>query len=338
MASDSDFCSDVRIEIQTGDKVPLDDVYNFILNNNILFSGNCVYLSEANLKNLSQLDCIFSLGYRGDYLVATMISYVHTTTKGISCYTSYLCIVKEYRKKGLARKLIDTSVNYFIETRQISPLMYYMAPEPHSLSSTKIYGWYRPINLTMAKIHNFVPPDMVNKDMRYLKMIYGIRPDSSYKCFKIRHNEDLEKTWQLLKNWNQEGEAISYDPSLEEWQKNCQHFDTFVITKGTQNIAIFILFINLMRTPAGAHIKVAHLSYLIHSKNLSRLDIKNVAHTIASVANKNKAVILHGYFFGQETEEFVFDFHGIKTAKERYLELHKSESRLKPSTFYPIVF
>jgi len=215
------------------------ELIQFIRNHNQMYTGIYELIDEKLLKSLFRLNIyVFILRYqKTNKIMGCMMTVIFDTTtdfkkddfKSPFALTSYLCIHKQLRSKGVCmliiRKALQTA---YIENIYCS---YYLEEKAFSTSGLLVKRWMRPINVQSAisKGFKFELPSEREKTKRRLAYRIPILGDNFESITIDEKNKDniIEKSFDFLRSSDRETrDKWIWKPTFEEW-KGWVTSDTF---------------------------------------------------------------------------------------------------------------
>ena len=307
------------------------DIINFIGTNDCMDSGNITEISIETFNRFLLIPSFIGILYDRNKIIGTMFtiiirSHVRKINEDImTSYTTFLCIDKNYRNRGLAMILIKSIMKEGYDRYKINH-GYYMTTEKHHNINNKLESWYRPINIEKAKSAGFTL-ESFRKEKDSVKSI-KLRQRLGYNIAKPKKiprkvvMEDYNKILPIL----QKGE-IYMNPSIEEFGFMCKFFDMYIVED--DECSIFGLFpMTSVISSTGKRIYNANLAFMMG-------DIISGA---LWIAKENGYDILYGWCWGDITHTKVQKVRGLITIEEVYMEFYNSKNRILNNDFMLPIF
>ena len=308
-------------------------IMEFIKLHDCTDSGNITELAPESLERFLSVPCYVGILRQKEKIIGTMFTVLlrvgfrqetnsgelqHESVKEIeilTSYTTFLCIDKSFRDKGLAMALIR-SIMKAGETQYGSRSGYYMTYETHHTINNKIESWYRPLNVKRAVDCGFVLESFARKGDRVAairqKMAYHI-PKPSIIPRKVNVN-DYRKVLPILKRGR-----LYLNPTLKEFGFLCKCFDIYIVErslKAANNIGsdgLFMLFpMTSVISSTKKRVYNAQLAYMIGDLLPSAL----------WVANNEEYDLMYGWCGGDITVDRVRSVRGLITTAASYVEFY----------------
>ncbi len=201
------------VDTIVNDKISKEELYFFLQNSQNL-SGNSHILNPKMGENNIVIKVVDS--DNKEKILGFVLSIPHQTVL-ISddktelpqildfCATSNLCVSIDFRKKNLAALLISGVINKGFEEGMY--VGYHFIKEPKSLSSVRIFNYYRPLDIQEALDSGFEIPSFRNSSFKLKKNFEVDRQE-----YKASHVLDMEHEYYIRKN----KDYIVYDSILED--------------------------------------------------------------------------------------------------------------------------
>lgn len=306
-------------------------IMEFIRVNDCTDSGNVTELSRESLDRLfltpSVMAVLFSslesecgtssTSRKDDKIIGTMISPIFRAQYGdfslLTSYTTFLCVAKDYREKGLAMILIRAVMKEGY-TRYGINHGYYMTFTPHHSISNEIKSWYRPINIKKAGEAGFTLQTFSAKGDRgnsstHQRLAYHIPKPSVLPIKATPESYDL--VMKILRQGCSSGK-LCLTPTKQEFDWLCNCFDIYIV--GTASL--FMLFpMSSIISSTGKRVRNAQVALMIG-------DV--LSHALW-IANENKYDLLYGWCGGDITREKVVAIKGLITVARSFVELYNSK-------------
>lgn len=316
-------------------------IMDFIRVNDCTDSGNITELSRESLNRLFSTPSLMavlltsseresgtsSASHEDAKIIGTMISPIFRSQYEdftfLTSYTTFLCVAKEYREKGLAMILIRAVMKEGY-TRYGINHGYYMTFTSHHSISNEIKSWYRPINIKKADESGFTLQTFSTKGDRGKSSNNKIRQRLAYyipnpSILPIKATpESYDLVMKIFKQRRNSGQLYLIPTKIEfNWLCNC--FDIYTV--GTDSL--FMLFpMNSIISSTGKSVRNAQVALMIG-------DV--LSHALW-IANENKYDLLYGWCGGDITKEKVVAIKGLITVARSFIELYNSKFNIPNSS------
>ncbi len=221
------------------------ELTQFIRNHNQMYTGIYELIDEKLLKSLFQLNIyVFILRYpKTSKIMGCMMTLIFESTaelkdKPLFALTSYLCVHKQIRNKGICMLLIRKALQTaYIENIYCS---YYLEEKPFSTSGILVKRWMRPINVQSAldKGFKFELPSEREKTKR--RLAYRIpKLDTNFTSIVIDEKNNLiQQSFDFLKSCYVDSNKWSWKPNIKEWKEwvTSKTFETIALISKQQEI------------------------------------------------------------------------------------------------------
>lgn len=294
-------------------------IMDFIRVNDCTDSGNVTELSRESLDRLFSTPSVMAvlLNSLEDKIIGTMISPIFRAQYGdfsfLTSYTTFLCVDKNYREKGLAMILIRAVMKEGY-TRYGINHGYYMTFTPHHSISNEIKSWYRPINIKKASEAGFTlqtfsaKGDRGNSSTRQ-RLAYYVPKPSTIPVKATSHSYEL--VMKIFRQGRNSGQ-LYLTPTKQEFDWLCNCFDIYTV--GTDSL--FMLFpMTSIISSTGKRVRNAQVALMIG----------NVLPHALWIASENKYDLLYGWCGGDITKEKVVAVKGLITVAKSFVELYNSK-------------
>jgi len=304
------------------------DIINFIGVNDCMDSGNITEISIDTFNRFLSMPCFIGILYNGEKIIGTMFTiiiraHIRKINEDImTSYTTFLCIDKNYRNKGLAMILIKSIMKEGYERYKINH-GYYMTTERHHNINNKLESWYRPINIEKAKSAGFTLESFSKENDRGKSI--KLRQKLGYNIAKpkIIPRKVVEDDYDEIIPILQKGE-IYMNPSMEEFGYICKFFDIYIVGD-----SIFGLFpMTSIISTTGKRIHNANLAFMIG----------DVISEALWIAKEKGYDILYGWCGGDINIKKVRKAKGLITIEETYLELYNNKDKIENDNFMLPIF
>jgi len=290
-------------------------IMKFIRENDCTESGNITELSSESLERLFSTPSVMAVLSENDKIIGTMISPIFRANyKGsfefLTSYTTFLCVAKEFRDKGLAMALIRAVMIEGYNRYDINH-GYYMTFNPHHNIHNEIKSWYRPINIKKAAEAGFTLQSFTRKGDRE-----STRQRLAYRIVKpsilpIKISiESYELALKVLKKGD-----LYLTPTKQEFEWLCKCFDIYIV--GTDSLFMLFPMVSLISS-TGKRVRNAQLALMIG-------DILSQALWAASESGYD---LLYGWCGGDITPDSITNIKGLITVAKSYLELYNTRSNI----------
>jgi ribosomal protein S18 acetylase RimI-like enzyme len=301
----------------TPDKEIKQQIMNFIRENDCTESGNITELSLESLERLLSTPSVMALlinNNNNNKIIGTMISPIFRANyrgsfEFLTSYTTFLCVDKEFRDKGLAMALIRAVMIEGYNRYGINH-GYYMTFTSHHNINNEIKSWYRPINVKRAGEAGFTLQNFVKKGDRGSA---ATRQRLAYHVGKpkILPTKVSSESYDIILNILKTGD-LYLTPTRQEFEWLCKCFDIYMV--GTDSL--FMLFpMTSLISSTGKRVRNAQLALMIG----------DVLSQALWIANENGYDLLYGWCGGDITSERVSNIRGLITVAKSYLELYNTQ-------------
>lgn len=221
-------------------------VVDFINKNNQMYTGIYELVTPTLFETFTNIPTYLGIvkyiktgKIMGVMFAVALNTTVISTTK--FALTSYLCVHKKLRGKGICMMLIRKLLKQAHSNRMLCS--YYLQEKPFSGCALKVSRWMRPINPSSAikKGFEFVMPP--KKDTIKYKHAYRIPNNlSNGLVFTIvSTNKQLKKSLEFIAQFNNTSKnknIFSWKPTKREWKSWCKSetFDTLMIHNDNEQI------------------------------------------------------------------------------------------------------
>lgn len=211
----------------------------FINKNNQMYTGIYELVNEELFRTFTEIETYLGIiRYRKNgTILGVMLSVILDTTALTTtkfALTSYLCVHKSLRGKGLCMMLIR---NMLKEAHKNGMLCsYYLQEKPFSDSALKVERWMRPINVQRSLEKGFTFEMPSQKDKFKYKHAYFINNElqSGYLYKIAQTKKDINESFKFLIEMNDttRDKAIGWIPTKKEWKQwvKSDVFDTILVT------------------------------------------------------------------------------------------------------------
>lgn len=283
-------------------------------------SGNVTELTPESLERFLSIPGYIGILHQKEKLIGTMFTILlraeykspelqrHENIQLITSYTTFLCIDKNFRNKGLAMILIRAIMKAGDDRYNIQH-GYYMTFDKHHDINNKIESWYRPLNIKNATNAGFVLENVSRSTDRdpsiRQKLYYRVnKPSIIPRKVSI---DDYEKIAPILKNG-----SLYLIPTKKEFGYLCKCFDIYVV----ENDKLFMLFpMTSLISSTNKRVRNAQLACMIG-------DVLSAA---IWIANEEKYDLIYGWCASDTTIDNVKNNHGLITTAVSYLEFYNTK-------------
>lgn len=297
----------------------------FIQEHNRTSTGNTTELPVESLERLFLTPCIIVILFKEEKIIGTIISLYFRAKyykKEINTsYTTFLCVHKDYRKRGLALLLIEAVLKegYY---RYHTFHGCYLTSTPHCKNYNKVKSWYRPINIKRCLECGFILKDFSTNDHNTLirkRVWYHISKPKSLP--KRVTEEDYDLVIDILEKRTLDDFYLI--PTKQELDWLCKCFDIYTVGKE----GLFFLFpLQSKIESTGRRINHVQLALMIG-------DLLN--HVLWVCKDTD---LLYGWYNGDITVERVEKVKGITTISECYLELYNTKNPIEGRNIFIPIF
>ena len=296
-------------------------IREFIRKNDCIDNQNTTEFSIDSFNRFISMPCFVGILFNSDRSILgtifTMILRAYHPKQGefLTSYTTFLCVERTHREKGLAMILIRAIMKEG-ERRYNMCHGYYMTPNVHHSINSPLQPWYRPLNVKRALDSGFTLEAFEKKGDRSTarqKLAYHVRKPNILPR-KVKP-QDYERVLSIL----QKGK-IYLKPSAEEFPRLMICFDIYIVG----NDSLFMLFpMSSIISSTGKQINNAQLALMIG----------DVFHQALWVANAEKYDLLYGWCAGDITSEIVKRERGLITQQKTYLEFYNTAEIIPNESF-----
>lgn len=258
--------------------------------------GNTTLITIKNYNIFTKLGTICSYLTKGNVMIGVLFSVIVTLNVGRSTYTTYLCIRPDFRKIGLARPLIGSTINFGVHHLGVKH-GYYLVNKIRR-KGCRIHSYYRILDRESMMESGFTMLE---------KCKYSTELPSNIKVRKGLHSEDyIDKLAQ-----------VHWSPDEEELKRYKETLDFYTIYQNDVASAVFILTpLQCIIHNTGKRVNIAMLTYY-HS--ISGDEDRNMKGVIYQ-ARKGEYECLYGYILGDITREIIIKNEGHITDAILYLD------------------
>lgn len=259
--------------------------------------GNMTLITVRNYNIFTRLGTICTYLTYGNIMIGVVFSVIVSLNIGRSSYTTYLCVRPDFRSKGLARPLIQSTIHYGVNKLNVKH-GYYLVDKVRRIGC-RIYSWYRILNRDV----------MLDSGFNILYDNYDIVMESGIKVSRgLKTSKCIDKL-----------SKIHWLPTDDELLQYTKILDFYTVYLDNNVIAIFIL------TPLDCIVEKSNkrvsLGMLTYSHILSNSDkaVKAIIHT----AKEEGYQCLYGYILGNITSDIILNNKGHITDAVLYLDFFK---------------
>lgn len=318
-------------------------IIDFVNVNDCTDSGNITELSIESFNRILSTPSFLGFLIKDKKIIGTMFTLVfracyqdHPSKEPfefLTSYTTFLCIAKSFREKGLAMALIRSIMKAGHDRYGIHH-GYYMTADTHHTINNKIESWYRPLNIRKTADSGFVLETFARKGDRAAsirqKLAYHINKPNNLpvrimpsnfkdKSSFLSASDAYERVLKIFHKGD-----LYLKPTLQEFECLCQCFDVYI----TDADGFFMLFpMNSLISSTRKHIHNAQLALMIG-------DAMNQA---LWAANESGYDLLYGWCGGDITATNVKSVRGLITTATSYLEFYNTRKSIPNNrTMLPI--
>lgn len=229
------------------------EIIKFVNTNNQMYTGVYELIDEKLLNTFVGFETYMSIirYKKNNNIMGVMFAIICNTTALNTtkfALTSYLCIHKKLRGKGLCMMLI----RYTLKEAHNRNLYcsYYLQEKAFSGCALSVERWMRPINLESAIKKGFefeLPPKSNKTKRKYAYMIKNSLP-KEYSYNVIQTNKEITKSFKFVNELNstlsaQQTSRLSWKPTKKEWKSWCKSdaFDTLTLIKNNKTIGVITI-------------------------------------------------------------------------------------------------
>lgn len=283
-------------------------------------TGNTTLLTEENFVTLSKVGTLCSYIMKEDLdkdkiktdgqLIGTIFNTFNTiSVKGAlvkTCYTTYLCIDNEYRKKNYSRFLSDASDKYCRTILKIDH-SYFLSHKSWWNRGLMIKSFYRVLKYDQMKQAGF---GVLNKSKNKIKIFYYVK--NIVGCI-ITSGIDIDICSRDF--------DIYWNPTDGEKDRYSKMFN-FRTVKYENEAMVFSLFpLECLVNKSEKVVRIAMLSYF-YVTNPKMVDI--FFKVVLQIAKQEEYDCVYGYTLGDISEDVVLSNSSHITDKRTYLNFYNA--------------
>lgn len=299
-------------------------IMDFIRINDCTESGNITELSPKTFDRILSTPCFIGVLLQSTpnhmTIIGTMFTLILHVSSGThnfdfyTTYTTFLCIDKSLRDKGLAMGLIRNIMNEGYNRYGIKH-GYYMTFNTHHSVHSAIESWYRPINIKNATTAGFVLDKFMRQGDRgnsnRQKIGYHIGKPKILPVKITKDDVSIEDSYKVVMKILCKGD-IYLSPSLDEYKNLCVCFDVYIVNENS----LFMLFpMDSIISLTGKRVRNAQLALMIG----------DILPQALWAASESKYDLLYGWCGGDITKEKIASVRGLITTAKSYLEFYNTK-------------
>ena len=315
------------------------EIMNFMNEHNVMHNGITERINLQLLESIVSLkSLVFILRYKkNNKIMGFMVDvplFVNKTGNLRNTLTTYLCVNKQIRSKGVAMMIIRKALIHAHTTGILCS--YYLLPNPYSNSAIKLRRWMRPINVEGALSKGFEFENHKKKGDRSnkrQKMKYAVLdiPDNVI-CKQITSSDMLNKTYDWIKKNTETNNYYMWKPSdVDQWKCWCDAFDTFFVsyknTCGVISIQCKEIFIPDSQSVSNVSFIPFHMSQ-VYNKTNSKSTNEELHYYMyrcaLNYANSKKQDALFCLETGDLTQEVFEKNNAVLTQGHMYVDFYNT--------------
>lgn len=312
------------------------EIMSFINEHNVMHNGITERMSISLIQSIISLNAlVFILRYKkNNKIMGFMVDipfFVNKTGNVRNTLTTYLCVNKQIRDKGVAMMIIRKALIH-AHSRGIL-CSYYLLPKPFSKSAIQLKRWMRPINIEGALSRGFEFDTHKKKGDRTnnrQKLKYAVRDlPKDVHCKQICTSEILEKTYKWIRKNTENTEYFMWLPSdIEQWKNWCSAFDTFFVNYKNAGGLISIQCKEIFIPDSGCISNISfipfHMSEKTNDKSLNE-DLHSFMYKCAmQYANSKKQDALFCLETGNMTQSVMEKNNAVLTQGCMYIDFYNT--------------
>lgn len=305
------------------------EIMEFISFHDCIDEGNTTELSEESFNRFLSIPCFIGILFFQNKVIGTMFSVpfnakINNLSTFITTYTTFLCIHRHHRNKGLAMILIRAIMKEGYKFYNLNH-GYYITSNIHHPINSKLQSWYRPINIKNSSdagfsIESFLRPNDRNNSssLSRQKIAYHVSKPSVLP-FKAQ-----ESNYDEILKFLQKG-IVHLDPSPQDYIHLCNFFDVYIVP----NLGFFMIFpMTSLISSSRKRVRNANLALMVGDL---------LPHALW-IASQNKYDLLYGWCLGDITPPKVSAVRGHITTADLHLEFYNTSSVISNSDLFLPLF